>query len=447
LRPRRRTNPADRTLSVVREIEQRWRESVSDLPFSDEIWRYSRRGQAGDPPQGWKIHLSATPLSAREVFSRAFPILRANDVLFKVPVRLEILTEMNSGLPQFSQVGKFLTLYPCSTAEAIALASALHAATRGLPGPEIPFDKRYRKNSLVHYRYGAFGGTRNGAMDTGVIRDPAGKAHKDKRAAGCAIPSWLSDPFQHGRAKARRPRGPIGEDYLAFKAIAQRGKGGVYEAVDLSVSPARLVILKEGRRQGEVDLLGRDGYARVKHEAHLLRLLHRAEIPVPELFAEFTQNGNRYIVIEKIPGRPLLSRRRPQPGKSSWQRAQKILDQALPLMSQIHASGWVWRDCKPSHLFMHRGKMRLIDFEGACRLDDTQAMPWSSPHYVPPIHEHSLSRQAGTREDDYALGVIAFQFATGEFPPRNGRRRASIYKASRCPDSLRSKIEGLLQVQ
>lgn len=354
---------------------------------------------------------------------------------------------MNSGLPQFSQVGKFLTLYPRSTPEAITLASALHAATRGLRGPEIPFDKRYRKNSLVHYRYGAFGGTRKGAAGAGIIRDPAGKAHKDKRAAGCAVPPWLDDPFQKPGAMARRTPGPIGEDYLAFKAIAQRGKGGVYEAVDLSVSPARLVILKEGRRQGEIDLLGRDGYARVRHEGRLLRLLRRAEIPVPELYAEFTQNGKRYLVMEKIPGRPLLSRRRPQPARPSWLRAQKILDLALPLISRVHAVGWVWRDCKPCHLFMHRGAMRLIDFEGACRLDDTQAMPWSSPNYVPPICERSLSRRAGTLEDDYALGVIAFQFGTGKFPPAAALRRASLYRRTGCPNILRERIEGLLRLE
>lgn len=426
------------------EIEQRWRETVSDLPFSDGTWRYPRRMQAGDPNQGWKIHLSATPLSAVEVFSRAFPILGAHDVLFKVPHRLEFLAELNSGVPQFSQVGKFLTAYPRSTAEAITLASALHSATRGLRGPEIPFDKRYRKNSLVYYRYGAFGGTRDGAADTAIIRDPAGKAHKDKRAAGCSVPPWLDDPFQVNRARARRSRGPIGEKYLAFKAIAQRGKGGVYETVDLSVSPARLVILKEGRRLGEINLLGRDGYARVKHEARLLRLLGNAEIPVPKIHAEFTQNRKRYLVLEKIPGRPLLSQRRPQPPNPSWPRAQKILDQAIPLLSKIHAAGWVWRDCKPSHLFLHRGTMRLIDFEGACRIDDTQAMPWSSPNYVPRIYEHSLSRPAGTREDDYALGVIGFQFGTGEFPPATARRRSAIYKRTACPNALRTRIEALL---
>ena len=416
------------------------------LPVSDGTWCYSRRGAVADPAQGWKIHLSATVLSASEVLSRAAHVLLPKGVLFKAPLGLEFLNELNSGLPHFSQVGKFLTIYPRSTAEALDLGAALHAATRDLRGPEIPFDKRYRPKSIVYYRYGAFGPTRNDDAGAGLLRDPAGKAHEDRRAAGCAVPSWIEDPFGKFRAKSPRPRGPIGEDYLAFKAIAQRGKGGVYEALDLSVSPARLVILKEGRRQGEVDLLGRDGYARVRNEARLLRLLRRAKISVPELYAEFTQNGNRYLVLEKIPGRPLLPRRRVQPTNPAWPRAQKILDQALPLLAQVHAAGWVWRDCKPSHIFMHGGAMGLIDFEGACRVKDTRVLPWSSPNYGPPIYERALARRPGTLEDDYGLGVIAFQFGTGEFPPAEQRRRARVYKQTRCPDALRTRIETLLQL-
>lgn len=437
------TNPAIKSFAG---LQHRWDETISHFPFSDGTWRYSRKIHSADPTQGWKIHLSATPFSAGELLARVLPFLDSRGLLFKVPLRLEFLAELNSGLPQFSQVGKFLTLYPRSTAEAVKFASALHRVTRDLRGPEIPFDKRYRRNSIVYYRYGAFGGAKNPRSRDGIVRDPAGKAHRDRRAAGGAVPPWLEDPFQNLRAKSRPPRGPIGEDYLAFRAIAQRGKGGVYEAMDLSVSPARLVILKQGRPQGEIDFTGRDGYARVKHEARLLRLLERRGVPLPKVFAQFSQGGKRYIVLEKVPGRALLPRKRMQPTKPSWRRAEKILDQLEPILTNIHAAGWVWRDCKPSHIFIRRGEVRLIDFEGACRINDTQALPWSSPHYLPPELELGAVRLAGTREDDYALGVIGFQFLAGEFPPAQARARPRIYRRADCPASLRERIECLLKV-
>jgi len=392
--------------------------------------------------QGWKLHVSATILSAAEIFSRAEPILRRNDALFKVPGRLELLKSLNSGLADFSQIGKFLTVYPRSTDEALELARDLHRATRGLPGPRIPFDARYRKESLVYYRYGALRRSVDGAP--GFIRAPDGRRYRDRRAPGQAVPRWLEDPFQKSSAKTPKWRGLISRELLVFKAKAQRGKGGVYEAVDLSVLPVRRVIIKEGRRHGETNWDGRDGYALVKHEAQVLRRLRKAGLAVPEILREFTKDGNRYLVLEPITGRPLLAARRIQPPKASCRRAERILEQLEPMLSKLHAAGWVWRDCKPSHIFLRKGELRVIDFEGACLMGETKVLPWGSPDYVPPGYRGKFSRRAGTLEDDYALGVTAFQFLSGKFPPISSRRRASIYKATRCPDSLRSRIESLL---
>jgi hypothetical protein len=412
---------------------------MQKLPVTDGHWRYSRRPRRDEPEQGWKIHVSATILSAAEVFSRVYPILRKYDALFKIPARPELLASLNSGLPDFSQVGKFLTVYPRSTIEAKTLALELHLATRGLPGPRIPFDVPYRPNSLVHYRYGAF--RRTAKNPGGVIRVPSGKLRSDKRGPGRAVPAWLKDPFQNAPPKSSRPQGPIGIQLLAYRTRMQRGKGGVYEALDLSVSPPRRVILKEGRRHGETDGHGEDGYARIKQEARVLRSLREVGLPVPQIFREFVQGGNRYLVLERIAGRPLIPLTRIHPKRFSWRRAEKILRRLEPIFSKIHVAGWVWRDCKPSHILVRRDQLHLIDFEGACEVTRTKVLPWGSSTYSRTL---SPIRRAGFREDEYALGVIAFQFGTGKFPPASPRSRAALYKRTKCPGALRQKIEQLL---
>ena len=422
-------------------LEREWQSRIHSLRPAREFWRYSPRPLG--PTQGWKIHVAASILTANKIFSRVHPILERHQSLFKVPARLDDLRRLNCGLPHFSQVGKFITIYPSSTVEAVSLARQLHQATRGLPGPEVPYDVCYRRGSAVFYRYGVFR-KRGPDSDPSFLVDPAGRKRRDRRAYGAAVPRWLSDPFQPSPKKRWRCTAPIGVDFLPFKALMQRGKGGVYEALDLSVSPARRVIIKEGHRHGETAWDGQDGYTRVRREARVLHALRRAGLPVPKVIREFVQNGRRYLVLEKISGRPLIGRKRQHPARPSWRRAQRLLDRLGPLLSQVHKAGWVWRDCKPAHIFMHRGVMRLIDFEGACRLDDTQALSWSSPNYVPPIYEREFSRRAGTMEDHYALGVIAFQFLAGEFPSADNRRRARCYKRAGCPDSLRTKIEALL---
>jgi hypothetical protein len=188
----------------VHRAELCWLARIRKLPLSDGHWSYSRCVRGGDPVQGWKIHVSATIISATDVFARVHPILRKHDALFKVPCRLDFLKSLNSGLSDFSQVGKFLTIYPRSTAEALGLARKLHAATRGLHGPEIPFDQCYQKRSLVHYRYGSFRPSNNGASGSGFIMDHAGKSHPDRCTPGYAVPRWLDDPFQKSRTKSNR---------------------------------------------------------------------------------------------------------------------------------------------------------------------------------------------------------------------------------------------------
>jgi hypothetical protein len=415
------------------------------LPLADGHWAYSRPLREDDPIEGWKLHVSATILSAAEVFARTEPILRRNDVLFKVPSRLDLLKSLNTGLLDFSQIGKFLTIYPRSPSEALQLARELHRATYRLVGPRIPFDAQYRRGSLVYYRYGSFRPAPDGK--SGFIHTPEGKRYRDKRAPGFAVPPWLKDPFQKATSpqKASKWRGLLRHQLLVVKAMAQRGKGGVYEAIDLSVLPVRHVVVKEGRRHGETNWDGRDGYTLIQHEGRVLRSLGKAGLPVPAVLREFPNQGNRYLVLERIVGRPLLTAKQIHPSKISCNRAERIVRQLSPILSKIHAAGWTWRDCKPSHILVHEGGVRLVDFEGACRTGQTDLPPWGSPDYVPPGINRSVARPAGTDEDDYALGVIAFQFLSGKFPPASTRKRSTIYRATRCPASLRSGIERLLQ--
>jgi hypothetical protein len=121
-----------------------------------EVFSQQSLGTGPWPDQGWKLHVSATPLSAVEILEVALDVLLADGARFKVATSIGILSALNAGHLGLSQIGKFITVYPSDDAQAVRLALKLDEATRGRRGrgPRVPSDRPLRPDSLVHYRYG-----------------------------------------------------------------------------------------------------------------------------------------------------------------------------------------------------------------------------------------------------------------------------------------------------
>jgi len=294
-------------------LTKRW-QSLCDryLPvtITDSIWRFSRNHLPGDPPQGWKLHVAATILSAADTLNAIAPLLSARSVLFKAPLSLVELAKLNTGVYYgYSQVGKFLTIYPHTTDEAVQLAEELYRLTCRFTAPSIPFDTRYRSDGSVYYRYGAFDVL---TLDAGgenpvyAIRDPNGNLVADLRDSE-SHPAWITDPFvRDKRDTSPQPAPtPLRTTFRAFRALGQRGKGGVYQAIDLSATSPRFCVLKEGRKHGEIDWDHRDGFWRIRHEGRVLSLLRKRGIDVPQVHSSFVAGKNYFLAVEFIEGEDL----------------------------------------------------------------------------------------------------------------------------------------------
>jgi class IV lanthipeptide synthase len=434
---------------LARSKERQWQRLCDKyLPVRPRgsIWRFSRKRNRNDLSQGWKIHVSATVLSACDTFRSVAPYLRKRDILFKATKSLAELHKLNAGIFYgFSQVGKFITIYPKSPASAVAMAKDLHALTAGQPAPMVPYDNPLRRNSCVYYRYGGFSKLdvifRNNKMP--AISRPDGRLVRDLRVPGAAVPRWLTDPFQPTPSRAAREvLTHLETTYSNYEALVQRGKGGVYRALDHSSVPPKLCVLKEGRRHGETDWFGRDGFARIRREAQFLKLTSPLIVAVPRIITSFRANGCFYLVIERVAGRSLqqviASRER-----ISTRRMLDYCKNMAEIVADIHAAGWAWRDCKPANFYCQKDhKIRALDFEGACRLRKAEPRWLATLGYLPPKGRRTSSDLQAI--DLYALGTSIMQLiARSNSPTKLGPAFKRKIRKEQLSESIAKAVSSL----
>ena len=416
------------------------------LPVKESIWRLSRNRKQEEPPQGWKLHVSATILEACDLFEKVAPFLIAQDVRFKAPKSLEELSKLNQGLDYgYHQVGKFITVYPATETQAVRLARELDELTGEFISISIPFDEQFSPNSSVFYRYGSFVSiemTDENGNNFPAIKNPVGKLVLDDRLQ--AVPEWLSNPFQNNGKNVGKTFAdtPLGTTYKIFRAITQRGKGGTYQAFDFSRDEPRLCIVKEGRRHGEVGWDGKDGYCLVKNEFEVLNSLKKKYDDVPQVFASFEIHGNFYVALEYVAGKSLHNLMKPRQRRFSISQIIKFAIEIAKIIEEIHKTGWIWNDCKPANLIVTSKKsLRPIDFEGAYPANQTALFDWKTRGFSKSAKNSPTSN--GKSDDLYALGAVIYFLLTGKLYDADAPIEIAELRR-RVPQKLIEVIENLL---
>lgn len=438
--------------SMREHLQRRWDELCAEyLPLTDgdSIWCYSRTSANGDPDQGWKLHVSATILNAPQILQPVATVLVECGVQFKAARSLDDVLNLNSGLlDAYSQVGKIITVYPRNDDEAVHLAKRLHKLTYRFRAPSVPFDLRFSDTSNIYYRYGAFKKIdlpRNGRLLTGVI-SASGELVPDVREN--PKPDWVSDPFQTIRpaGKLQKQRADAAGSWRVVRALVQRGKGGVYQAIDVQSRPPRPCLLKEGRRLGELNWDGRDGAWRVRNEERVLSRLSRVGLNVPRVYSRFEVKGNVYLAMEFIDGESLHNLLLKQQRRLSIKSVLSFGIQIATFLTQMHREGWAWRDCKPHNLIVnHKGRLVPVDFEGAEQISRPDPSLWGTPGFIPQASRVPTSHR-GLTDDLYALGSILFLLLSGQM--FDAARPTSIAQLRRnVPVRLRLLVDSLLAVE
>lgn len=211
----------------------------------------------------------------------------------------------------------------------------------------------------------------------------------------------------------------IPKEFGRYRIERELGKGAmgvVYLALDTQLD--RQVALKIPKRSILEDTSALERFYREARTTSKIR--H------PNICAVYdvgSIDGIHYLTMAYIPGKPVSSFL----GKSkllSARRVAHLIRKIALALQEAHLQGVIHRDLKPSNIMLdNRGEPIVMDFGLACQMNTVENARLTqsgtilgTPAYMAPEQVRGEVDQIGPQSDIYALGVILYQFLTGELP-------------------------------
>ena len=208
--------------------------------------------------------------------------------------------------------------------------------------------------------------------------------------------------------------------YQLLRVLGRGAMGLVYEGVDPKLN--RRVAIKVIHMSRIDDPALRAEYSsRFIQEAQAVARLNHPNIVTVYDFGE--ENGEAYLVMELIAGEELGSYFDDSQVFSldfTLEDSVRMTCELLDAVDYAHQHGIIHRDIKPANVMLSgQLRVKLTDF-GVARMQDVNANHTEAgtmvgtPSYMSP--EQITGQAVGPRSDIFAVGIILYQFLTGEKP-------------------------------
>jgi Protein kinase domain len=194
--------------------------------------------------------------------------------------------------------------------------------------------------------------------------------------------------------------------YRIVGLVGRGGMGEVYRADDLKLGQAVALKFLPKELTHRADRL-----ARFHQEVRLARQVSHPNVCRVHDIAE--AGGQHFLSMEYIDGEDLASLLR-RIGRLPSDKALEVARQLCAALAAAHDRQVLHRDLKPANVLIDgRGRAHLVDF-GLADLTDERHAPEiaGTPGYMAP--EQQEGREATTRTDVYALGLVLYEMFTGK---------------------------------
>lgn len=374
--------------------------------------------------QGWVIHLSVIRAQLPELLVAIIPGLLEQKLAFRIVRDAGIAFNLLEGGFGYNLVGKMVCIYPESEQEAPAVVKWLLEQTTSFRGPHIPTDRHL--GGIVHARYGSINPVviKNGNGEwIKHIYNVQGQLIRDPYHIPFMIPEGVAWPFGDLTTPEKpKSRKLLNYKYYPLLTLKADVKGDVIRALYFRrLWQIKSCIIKQGRSNMFADDYGRDIQDRLKWQYDLYQDLHQ-DIPMPQVFDYFEEDGSAYLTIEFIKGQTLTAWINSIYKDRSWPHlllSEKLLllNQLLKILAiviRLHKKGYIHRDITPENFLVDKkGALFLIDMELTWSSLDKPSQPpfqLGTPGHMSP--EQMAAEMPTVKEDIYGMGSMAFVLLT-----------------------------------
>jgi serine/threonine protein kinase len=216
-------------------------------------------------------------------------------------------------------------------------------------------------------------------------------------------------------------------DYRLMRGLGHGGFADVYLGTDVELgkSFAVKVINTKFPQQQQVDKFKKEAriVASLEHR-HIIEVYrYGVEGNVPYIVMKYAQNGS---VRSKHPRGTILT----------LATVVAYARQVAEALEHAHAQGLIHRDVKPENmLFGAFGEILLSDFGVAILTDSRRVDPQEIEGTLPYMAPEQFEAKAVRQSDQYALGIVVYEWLTGDVPFRvkNIYEAAVQHKSSPVP--------------